>query len=157
MDLAFYSSKHPHTHLACRRGRGFFRVKGKVQLSQIGGAACIDYQPCHQPPPNNTQRNNSRAVIREAKRKAATLENFEEAMERTGGTAGGAQRKSKVPKNGEEGRSATKLHRLLEMFKVGAAFRLFRMLGRAASCCRGRRRSCFHRNWWRFFFVLLET
>ncbi|CAN0504757.1 unnamed protein product, partial [Laminaria digitata] len=31
-----------------------------------------------------------RAVIREAKRKAAMLENFEEAMERTGGVGVGA-------------------------------------------------------------------
>lgn len=46
------------------------------------------------------------------------LENFEEAMERNGGETG-AQRKK--PKTGEEGegQSATKLHRLLDMFKVG--------------------------------------
>lgn len=60
-------------------------------------------------------------MIREAKRKAATLENFQEAMERTGGETG-AQRK-KVKTSGEGGggeHNATKLHRLLDMFKVGA-------------------------------------
>lgn len=62
-----------------------------------------------------------RAVIREAKRKAATLENFEEAMERTGGI--GNMRKRKAGEDGRAGnerseRPPTKLHRLLDMFKV---------------------------------------
>ncbi|CAM9157187.1 unnamed protein product [Ectocarpus sp. 4 AP-2014] len=59
-----------------------------------------------------------RAVIREAKRKAATLENFEEAMERTGGETGAQRKKTKT--DGEVaggGHNATKLHRLLDMFK----------------------------------------
>lgn len=90
---------------------------------------------------NNT---NSRTVIREAKRKAATLENFEEVMERTGGE-GGAQRKV-AKTDGGEGGSATKLHRLLEMFKVGAVFRLFRRkVGmNVAACCCGRSSLLFY-------------
>lgn len=70
-----------------------------------------------------------RAVIREAKRKAAMLENFEEAMERTGGAglgagAGGGEKRRKTGDGGDkEGggggqRHVSKLHRLLDMFKV---------------------------------------
>eukprot|EP00903_Cladosiphon_okamuranus_P013061 g12182.t1 len=58
-----------------------------------------------------------RAVIREAKRKAAMLENFEEAMERTGGETGAQRNKKPKTGEGEQGQSATKLHRLLDMFK----------------------------------------
>lgn len=58
-------------------------------------------------------------MIREAKRKAATLENFEEAMERTGGETGTQRKKTKTIGQGEGGQqNATKLHRLLDMFKV---------------------------------------
>lgn len=45
------------------------------------------------------------------------LENFEEAMERTGGVTGAQRKKPKT--NDGQGQSATKLHRLLDMFKVG--------------------------------------
>ena len=69
-----------------------------------------------------------RAVIREAKRKAATLENFEEAMERIGDAGLSKKRKAsddagKVEGSAGRGGSSdkpksTKLHRLVEMFKV---------------------------------------
>lgn len=76
-----------------------------------------------------------RSVIREAKRKAATLENFEEAMEKIGGAGMGAGASGKKRKacggnpegagelEGGDGSSGglakkTKLHRLVEMFKV---------------------------------------
>ena len=69
-----------------------------------------------------------RAVIREAKRKAAMLENFEEAMERTGG-AGAEEKRRKTGDGGDkEGgggarqQHVSKLHRLLEMFKVCTRF-----------------------------------
>ncbi|CAN0184702.1 unnamed protein product [Ascophyllum nodosum] len=68
-----------------------------------------------------------RAVIREAKRKAATLENFEEAMERIGDAGLSKKRKAsddagKVEGSAGRGGSSdkpksTKLHRLVEMFK----------------------------------------
>lgn len=72
-----------------------------------------------------------RSVIREAKRKAATLENFEEAMEKIGGAgAGGKKRKAcgGVPENNGSFSGVlkkTKLHRLVEMFKVRCDSRIW--------------------------------
>lgn len=72
-----------------------------------------------------------KTVIREAKRKAATLENFEEAMERTRGsgtTTSSKKKKADGSEDSDEGEGkktpaqATKLHRLLDMFKVGLSF-----------------------------------
>lgn len=71
-----------------------------------------------------------RSVVREAKRKAATLENFEEVMERTGGVGitPNINKKAKTTSGEVDGgkkaeaekeKETTKLHRLLDMFKVG--------------------------------------
>lgn len=61
-------------------------------------------------------------VIREAKRKAAALENFEDVMERTGQVLSGGAPPTKRPRGegvaGTTAVHASKLHRLVDMFKV---------------------------------------
>lgn len=84
-------------------------------LYEVREGACLESFGIHVA----TMAGFPKAVIREAKRKAATLENFEEAMERTGGV--GMNKRSKTGGEGEGAgeQHATKLHRLLDMFKVG--------------------------------------
>lgn len=60
-----------------------------------------------------------KSVIREAKRKAAMLENFEEVMERTGGVGITKKARPTGEGDGDGGQPNAKLHRLLAMFTVG--------------------------------------
>lgn len=97
-------------------------------LYEVKPGACLESFGIHVA----TMAGFPRSVVREAKRKAATLENFEEVMERTGGVgitpSLGRNKRAKKATSGEvdsgsktdadKERETTKLHRLLDMFKV---------------------------------------
>lgn len=98
-----------------------------TMLYEVKPGACLESFGIHVA----TMAGFPRSVVREAKRKAATLENFEEVMERTGGVgitpSLGRNKRAKKATSGEvdsgsktdadKERETTKLHRLLDMFK----------------------------------------
>ncbi|CAM9528925.1 unnamed protein product, partial [Sphacelaria rigidula] len=101
-----------------------------TMLYEVRPGACLESFGIHVA----TMAGFPRSVVREAKRKAATLENFEEVMERTGGAGiggggrdgdgdGKSRKRARTTSDegdtgNEKGKEDTrKLHRLLDMFK----------------------------------------